>query len=141
MKHLITFTKRLPILFLTVIIIITTSGCTPDEEPGISYIDWNDKDMRSEQFVNTLLNGDYTIAAEGFDPEMARALGVSGLRRAWLSTVRVAGTFDSVKEIIFSEHEEYEIYDVITQHANRNLNTRVVFSPDGQIAGLFFTYV
>jgi len=88
-----------------------------------------------------LLHGDFTIAAEGFDEDMTKALGVRGLRRAWLNTVRNAGVFDSFMDIEFSEYEVYEIYDVVTNHENRNVNTRVVFSDDGLIAGLFFSYV
>jgi len=117
------------------------SGCADDEEPGISRIEWEDHDMRAGQFLNALINGDFTIAAEGFDEEMTRLLGVRGLRRAWRDTVRVAGAYTSVLDMSYMEHEGYDIYDIVTQHRNRSINTRVVFSEDGLVAGLFFTFV
>ena len=133
--------KNFSVIIAAVLLLTFLTGCSSDEEePGISRIDWDDHDQRAEQFVMTLLNGDYTIAAEGFDEEMVNALGVSGLRRAWISTVRVAGEFISIVRTEFVPHDEYEIYNVISQHKNRDIVTRIVFSPDGTIAGLFFSY-
>ena len=128
-------------MITAMLLIIVMTGCSTDEEPGISQIDWGNKDVRAEQFVTALLNGDYTIAAAGFNEEMAGALSVRQLRSSWLATVRAAGTFIAITEIDFNMHEEYEIYDVLTQHENRNLNTRVVFDEDGQVARLFFSFV
>ena len=118
------------------------TGCAADEEePGISYIDWDDHDNRSGQFVEALLNGDFSIAAEGFDEDMTRMLDVKGLRKAWRDTVRVAGEFISMEETESVENDEYDIYHVVTRHNRRDINTRIVFSHDGLIAGLFFTFI
>jgi len=133
------------ILFTILVIILLisfTAGCGIDEEePGTSVIDWNDHDLRAEQFVNALLNGDYTIAAENFDEEMKKALDINALRRNWLNTVRVAGEFISIEGTETFMHEGYEINDVVMLHKNRSINTRVVFSQDGLVAGLFFSFI
>ena len=133
--------KYFTVFIAVVILTLTLAGCGAEEEPGISYIDWNDHDLRAQQFVTALVNGDFTIAAEGFDEDMTRVLGVRGLRKAWRDTVRIAGEFNSIYKTEDVPNDEYEIYHVITWHANRYINSRIVFSDTGKIAGLFFSFV
>ena len=133
--------KVLYIIITAMLLIVILAGCADEEEPGISKIDWNDHDLRAEQFVRALINGDFTIAAEGFDDDMMRALNVRGLKRAWRNTVKIAGEFISIEETELIPNDEYEIYHVVTLHENRNINTRIVFSTDGLIAGLFFSFL
>jgi len=133
--------KVLLIVLTVVLLVIFLVGCAPEEEPGISRIDWDDHDLRAEQFVKALLNGDFTIAAEGFDEDMKKALGMRGLRKGWLDTVRIAGEFISIDGTELIPNDEYEIYHVVTLHKNRAINSRIVFSHDGLIAGLFFSFV
>jgi len=133
--------KKLISAILTILFTIALSGCGNAEEPGISYIDWNNHDLRAEQFVAALVNGDFSIAAEGFDDDMKRAIDVRGLRKAWRDTVRVAGDFNSIGGTELIPNDEYEIYHVITLHKNRNINTRIVFTFDGKVAGLFFSFI
>jgi len=125
-----------------IFIFLALSGCGgAEEEPGISRIEWNNHDVRAEQVVTALVNGDFTIVAEGFDDDMSRALDVSGLRKAWRDTVRAAGAFNSIGGTEYFTHEEYEVYNVVTLHERRNINTRIVFSEESKIAGLFFTFI
>ena len=126
---------------LAVALLVILVGCAEEEEPGISRIDWENHDLRAEQFVRALLNGDFTIAAEGFDEDMEKALGKKGLRKGWLDTVRIAGEFISIDGTELIPNDEYEIYHVVTLHKNRAINSRIVFSHDGLIAGLFFSFV
>ena len=72
---------------------------------------------------------------------MKKALGVRGLRKGWLDTVRIAGEFASIDGTELVPHDEYDIYHVVTVHKNRAICTRIVFSHDGLIAGLFFSFV
>ena len=116
------------------------------EKSNASHIDWDNHDQRAEQFVMALVNGDYDTAAAGFVPELMQGLGVSGLKEAWENTVRTAGAFISVTgtEVILDDnipHEEYDIYHVVTRHENSGINSRIVFSKDGLVAGLLFTFV
>ena len=135
------FRKSLAVVIAALLIIFVLTGCSEEEEPGISEIDWGNNDLRAEQFVKALLNGDFSIAAAGFDEEMNRALGVRGLRNAWRSTVRAAGEFESLVGTEVIPNDEYDIYHVVTLHKNRDINSRVVFSNDGLIAGLFFSFI
>jgi major membrane immunogen (membrane-anchored lipoprotein) len=110
-------------------------------EPGISNIDWNDKEHRAEQFVTALVNGDYSIAEEGFDANMKKALGKNGLKRAWESMVKAAGPFVSVAGTKTEPNDDYEIYIVTSRHEKSGRASRIVFSKDDLIAGLFFSFV
>ena len=133
--------KRLLVTLAVILLFAALTACGNDEEPGISQIDWDDHETRAEQFVGALLNGDFTIASEGFDEEMARLLGVNGLRRAWNSTVRLAGEFVSMDETELVDDNDYEIYHVVTRHKDRDINSRIVFDHNGKIAGLFFSFI
>ena len=135
--------KRVFAAILSVILLAPAiSGCSVGGgEPGISSIDWENREMRAEQFVAALANGDYTIAAQGFDAEMSRALGVRGLKKAWEDSLKVAGSLISVYETQNVPNDEYDIYLVLSRHENRALSSRVVFSKDGLIAGLFFSFI
>ena len=115
-------------------------ACSKSEkEPGSSVINWDDPDQRAEDFVLALVAGDYTIAAEKFSDEMNRALGVNGLKKAWSDVIKEAGDFVRVVEVFQIPYENYDIYNVVTEHKNLSIVTRVVFSPDGKISGLFFS--
>jgi len=122
--------------------LLLLAGCgTAVAEPGISRIDWDNHDARAEQFVTALANGDFTIAAEGFDADMQRALGVRALGNSWKGMLRGAGAFVAIEGIELEPHDEYDIYIVFTRHEISGINTRIVFSADGLVAGLFFTFV
>jgi len=122
--------------------LLTLTSCRSiGEEPGISHIDWENQDLRAEQFVTALTNGDYTIAAAGFNTTMKQALGIRGLKKAWEDTVKEAGDFIAVTATETIPHDEYDIYHVISRHEHKGINSRIVFSSDGLIAGLFFSYV
>ena len=128
------------ILSMLVVFALFGFGCSSGKEPNTSNIDWGNRDQRAEQFVAALVNGDYSIAAEGFSADMNRALGVRGLRRAWGDMIKGAGAFVSIAETQTEPHDEYDIYIVVSRHENRGVSSRVVFSEDGLIAGLFFSF-
>jgi len=134
--------KRVLSITLAITLLVSVlAACGNVEEPGISRIDWDDHDLRAEQFVEALLNGDFTIASEGFDEDMTRMLGANGLRRAWNSTVKQAGEFIFMEETELIDDNDYEIYHVVTRHKDRDINSRIVFSQNGKIAGLFFSFI
>ena len=129
-------------LLALLLLTLASASCSPGAvEPGISKIDWEDPELRAEQFVTALVNGDFRVAAEGFDSAMKRALSVSALRRAWESTVTQAGSYISLERTEIIPHEEYSIYLVTTRHEIMGVSTRIVFDTDGLVAGLFFSYV
>ena len=136
--------KRRPIaaLLAALLTMLMLSACGGSgHEPGISQIDWEDPDLRAEQLVAALANGDYSVAASGFDDTMRRALSVPALRRAWESTVKQAGDFISLERVELLPHDEYSIYLVTTRHEESGVSTRIAFDADGMVAGLFFSYV
>jgi hypothetical protein len=111
------------------------------ENPAAASAEPENSDTRAEQFVLALVNGDYETAAADFDDVMRRAMSAAELQKAWEDTARAAGAFDSIVGTELIPHDEYDIYEVISRHEIRGINTRVVYSKDGQIAGLFFSYV
>lgn len=123
------------------LLILTLAGCGGGKEPGISHIDWNNQNMRAQQFVTALTNGDYTVATAGFNAAMSQAMDARGLKQAWEDTVKTAGTFISIISTETIPHDEYDIYHVVSRHKYIGVNTRIVFSADGLVAGLFFSFV
>jgi dienelactone hydrolase len=117
------------------------AGCGSGEPEPSGSIDWNNKDQRAAQFVLALVDGDYAAAASGFDTDMRKALGTFGLQRAWEATVKQAGGFLEIVGTEILPHEQYEIYEVTSRHELSGVKTRIVFSTDGRVAGLFFSYV
>jgi hypothetical protein len=132
--------KIIPAMLAALLALAALAGCGA-KEPGVSAIDWANHDVRAVQFVTALVNGDYTIAAQGFDAAMQRALSVRALRKAWEDMVKQAGAFAAIEETERIPDDEYDIYHVLTRHEKSGVNTRVVFSADGLVAGLFFTFV
>ena len=128
------------ILSMLVVFALFGFGCSNGNEPNTSNIDWENRDQRSEQFVMALVNGDYSIAAVGFDADMTRALGAPGLKKAWEDTVKQAGAFVSIVKTQTELNDEYDIYIVISRHENTGISSRIVFSGDDLIAGLFFSF-
>jgi len=55
-------------------------------------------------------------------------------------TALVNGEYSTVETVIVP-HDEYDIYEVISRHKKRGIKSRVVFTADGQVAGLFFSIV
>ena len=122
--------------------LLLLAGCgATTAEPGISTIDWEDHDERVEQLVIALVNGDFTIVAEGFDAQLQKALSVRRLGSAWKGMLRRAGTFIAIVGTELEPHDEYVIYNVLTRHQSSGLNVRIVFSDDGLVAGLFFSFI
>ncbi|MCL2718326.1 MAG: DUF3887 domain-containing protein [Lachnospiraceae bacterium] len=130
--------KKLIATTLTFLLLFILAGCST-EEPGISTINWDNHNERAGQFVMALENGDYTIAAENFSADMNRALGIRGLKKAWEDINKPAGEFITITGTEIEEHEEYDIYIVTSQHENKDIKSRIVFSEDGLIAGLFIS--
>ena len=134
------------IVLSSLLLLLFTVGCKGDEgEPGISYIEWNNHEMRAEQLVTALLNGDFTVVTDGFEEDLKRSLGLGGLKSSWRGMLRIAGDFVSIGETVFilldEDDYQYEIYHVVTIHENKEINTRIVFNLDGSIAGLWFIFV
>ncbi|MDR2957388.1 MAG: DUF3887 domain-containing protein [Coriobacteriales bacterium] len=144
-RRLHSFSLTALAVVLTVSVLAGCQGNDPrsgnNQGSSSSQIDWNNLDQRAEQFVMALVNGDYAVAAEGFDDAMNDALGVEGLKQAWEGSVRIAGEFISVVRVDTVPHSEYDIYEVITKHQRIGIKSRVVFSADGKVTGLFFSYV
>jgi len=132
--------KIIPVMLAALLALSVLASCGGGEEPGISHIDWENHDARAEQLVTALANGDFSIVAQGFDAEMQRALSVRALANNWKAMTNQAGAFVSIEGTELEPHDEYDIYIVTTRHEKSGMNTRIVFSADGQVAGLFFTF-
>lgn len=134
--------KLIRVLLFVCLGIFALTGCGGGaDEPGISSIDWNNHDKRAEQFLTALVNGDYSTAMAGFDETMQKGLSVTALRRNWEAMIQGAGAYVSISEIMTEPHDEYDIYIVVSRHEVMGVSTRIVFSHDGLVAGLFFTFV
>jgi len=128
-------------VLIALFILGSVSGCElgSNTEPGTSLIEWENHDMRAEQFMTAVANGDFSIAAEGFNAEVYQGLrGAQGLRVAWRDVCGVVGSFISIEGVHYAPDDEYDVYEVITRHRSGGINTRLVFTDDGLITGIFF---
>ena len=139
--------KRLFITISSIVILLILIARFENnvEEPGISYVDWSDKNMRAQQIVTALYNGDFTVVVEGFDDDLKRTLGLRGLTSSFLGMHRIAGEYISIGEINYilflDVGYSFEIYNITTLHEHKELITRIVFNTDGSVAGIWFVFV
>lgn len=91
-----------------------------------------------EQFVDLLAKGDFTAAVAHFDKTMHTALPEPKLREAWNSVEAQAGHFKRRTHTRLQKLAGYDITLITCQFEKANLDTKVVFNSQREIAGLFF---
>ena len=112
---------------------LSTAGAA-GEKDGSFYSE------RAEKFVKQLVNGEYSAAAESLDAQMAKSLNADALEQAWNGAIEQAGAFSAIVKTDNLTQDGYYICLVTSRHENKNVVSRVVFSEDGLILGLFFSY-
>ncbi len=93
---------------------------------------------RAEAFVGELDAGRFTNAVARFDRTMAAALPAPKLAATWQAVNRQVGEFKRRHASRTETLPPYQIVLVTCEFTRDWLDTKVVFNPEGEIAGLFF---
>jgi len=96
--------------------------------------------LRSEAtvFVDQLSEGNYGMVFARFDEAMGRALPKETLRMTWEALERQVGVYERQTGVRSERAGKYEAVFVTCRFERMTLDVKVVFDPEGRVAGLFF---
>lgn len=89
-------------------------------------------------FVNQLATGEFEKAVERFDKVMTKTLSADKLKQIWGGVVAQYGTLQRVTETRTEIVKQYHMVFVTGEFQRGKLDTKVVFTSNNEIAGLFF---
>lgn len=96
----------------------------------------------AQSFVSFLAQADYASAEATFDDTMQQAMPIGKLQQAWESLISQVGQFKQQLSTRTTQTTQngvqYEVVFVTCAFENANIDIRVVYGPDGKVAGLFF---
>lgn len=98
----------------------------------------NQVTRQAEAFVDDLQAGRLTNAVGRFDKTMSAALPPAKLAATWQAVTRQAGDFRQRRGTRTEALPPYQVVLVTCEFARDWLDAKVVFNPEGEIAGLFF---
>lgn len=128
--------KKLSVILLTLLLVLAIGACAATEN-GNQEIDWQFYNTRAESFVSLMARDSFEAAFSEFDETMQQALPVAELRNLWDLIIAQAGEYTSTFEFENLYYDGYFISFVTSWHEISGVTLRVVFSEDGQVAGLF----
>lgn len=94
-------------------------------------------EARAERLVRSMARGDFAAVEEQFDGTMRAALPASRLERLWGALQAQAGAFQEVGSARTERSDSLETVVLGGRFERAALDFRVVFRPDGRVAGLF----
>jgi len=89
-------------------------------------------------FVDSLLAENYQAAVKEFDETMSRALPEEKLKQIWEKLQTQAGLFKEKLGVRTEQKGGYEIIYIVCAFEKADVDVKVVFNKDAEIAGLFF---
>jgi len=125
--------KTLTISILLIISVIA-SACSAKGTP----LPPEQVETKALALVKNLSRGDYAAATADFDKTMVNALPENKLKEVWEQLQGQTGAFKEITGTRSDEKDQYRIIFVSCQFDNGAIDVRVVFNPQGQVAGLFF---
>jgi hypothetical protein len=105
---------------------------------GAARAQSNDVVSAGRQFVRLLAKQDFAAAVRQFDQTMTKAVPQAKLAEIWRSIQNQAGAFQQIRGARAEKLMGYDIALVTCEFARTNLDTKVVFNTNRQVAGLFF---
>jgi hypothetical protein len=107
-----------------------TVAFAQDDVPGF--------EAQASQLVDDIVAGRFATVGERFDPTMLDVQSEEGLASAWLTYQEVLGSFQSAGQPHPLLRGHLTVEQVPVQLARSEGEIRIVFHPDGTIAGHFF---
>ena len=121
-------------IMLIMLLVLSVPGCKPAPEP---LTEDEAADLAS-RFILAMAEADFSEAFSYFDSQMAAAISEEQLAEIWGQLEDQMGTYVRSVEQRQETEPPYQIVIVTMQMGNFYLDTRLVFSAQKQIAGLFF---
>ena len=97
-----------------------------------------DADAAGLAFVKALSQGRFDEAAKTFDPTMSAALPPPKLAATWKELQGQVGAFRSTGSVRHEPAGPYTVVFVRCLFDGGELDTKIIYSSDGKVAGLFF---
>lgn len=92
----------------------------------------------ARKLVEQLAAGQFEKIESGYDSQMAAAMPPGSLSVTWSGLIRQVGAFESIMETKSLKRGGYDVVTVVCKFQEATLDTKVSFSADGKVAGLFF---
>jgi len=119
------------IVILPIVIISIALG-------SVSYSKSSTVEDMGRNFVNLLVNKNFTEAEKFFTEEVAKALPDNALESVWGNVTATLGRFNSIIDIKAPEYGEYRVVIVTCDFKLGTLGIQITFNKDAKIAGLYF---
>jgi uncharacterized protein len=97
-----------------------------------------DREELAKALVGQMAAGDFEKAVEPFDKTMKQALTAAKLKQAWTAIVDQYGSLAKATATRTETVKQFDVVYVTCEFGRGKLLTKVVFTADGQITGLFF---
>jgi hypothetical protein len=92
----------------------------------------------TNEFVELLVNEQFSTAAEAFDETMKNTVPAEGLEQIWKTTAVQTGAFKQQIGVRTEKEAEYDIELVTCEFEKGPLDIKVVYNSERQVTGLFF---
>jgi dienelactone hydrolase len=92
----------------------------------------------ARNLVAQMAAGEFDKAVEPFDPIMKRALPADKLKEVWDGLTKQDGALQRVNETAAEKVQQYEVVYVTCEFQRAKLDTKVVFTAENKVTGLFF---
>ncbi len=92
----------------------------------------------AKEFVDLLVEGQFSTATESFDATMKDALPTEKLEEVWNVTTEQTGPFKQQIGVRAEKELSYDVVFVTCEFERGPLDIKVVYNSEGQVAGLLF---
>jgi dienelactone hydrolase len=97
-----------------------------------------DLEKPARALVDLMAKGDFAAAVKNFDATMKKVVPAEKLKETWKGLTDQVGPFKKQGKVRFERVKKYDLVIVTLHFAKADLDTRVVFHQEKQIAGLLF---
>lgn len=108
------------------------------EQPGTPGTEDVGLKAVAKEFVDLLVEGQFSTAMEKFDTTMKDALPTEKLEETWNVTTEQTGPFKQQIGVRAEKELSYDVVFVTCEFERGPLDVKVVYNSEGQVAGLFF---
>ena len=131
--------RRLTALFVLILAACSTTTTTPAPEPAVSTAPaaMSREDI-ARALIGNLAAGKATDATAHFDATMKEQLTADRLSQVWSQITGQLGSYAAIRSTSMGTEQGYDVLTARLGFARGELDAKVVFNAENQVAGLFF---